>query len=301
MLFHLFTHIKFEEISGESVRKAAIRTIGGSGPSGMDGDGWRRILTSNYFGDASENLCNAFASAIKKLCTVKVEQSSLKVLLACRLIPLDKNPGLRAIGVGEILRRIAGKVVTSLLKEDIAYSACFLPVCVGQDAGCEELIHVMKSIYDEEETEAVLLVDACNAFNAVNRKVFLHNIRVICPPLVLFLTNCYSMPSRLFVIGSVQIKSSASTTQGDLVSMAIYAIAITPIILMLLEISLPTKSAAYADDVTAAVSLINRKNRWENLIELDPKFGNFPEATKSWLIVKDDTMDVAERSSKAPT
>eukprot|EP00794_Sanderia_malayensis_P000712 gene712-16297_t len=63
--------VKFEEISGESVRKAAIRTKGGSGPSGMDGEGWRRILTSNSFGDASENLCNAFASAIKKLCTVK--------------------------------------------------------------------------------------------------------------------------------------------------------------------------------------------------------------------------------------
>eukprot|EP00794_Sanderia_malayensis_P002438 gene2438-2804_t len=45
--------VKFEEDSGESVRKAAIRTKGGSGPPGMDGAGWRRILTSNSFGDAS--------------------------------------------------------------------------------------------------------------------------------------------------------------------------------------------------------------------------------------------------------
>eukprot|EP00794_Sanderia_malayensis_P000682 gene682-biopygen1107 len=71
--------------------------------------------------------------------------------------------------------------------------------------------------------------------------------------------------------------------------------------LVLQKFPLPTKSAAYADDVTATGSLINRKNWWESLIELDPKFGNFPEATKSWLIVKDDTIDVAERSSKAPT
>eukprot|EP00794_Sanderia_malayensis_P005131 gene5131-biopygen4184 len=66
-------------------------------------------------------------------------------------------------------------------------------------------------------------------------------------------------------------------------------------ILTLLKISLPTKSAAYADDVTAAGSLINLKNWWENLIELGPKYGYFPEATKSWLIVKDDKMDEAQR------
>jgi len=34
-----------------------------------------------------------------------------EAFLACRLIPLDKNPGLRQIGVGEVLRRIIGKAV----------------------------------------------------------------------------------------------------------------------------------------------------------------------------------------------
>ena len=45
-------------------------------------------------------------------------------------------------------------------------------------------------------------------------------------------------------------------TQGDPVVMAIYAIAIVPMILMLVEISLQgnynTFTAAYADDLTAA-------------------------------------------------
>ena len=36
--------------------------------------------------------------------------NSIKSFTACRLIPLSKNPGLRPIGVGEVLRRIAGKV-----------------------------------------------------------------------------------------------------------------------------------------------------------------------------------------------
>ena len=37
----------------------------------------------------------------------------------------------------------------------------------------------------KEHTEAVLLVDAANAFNSVNRKVFLHN--VVCPSISIFI------------------------------------------------------------------------------------------------------------------
>ena len=42
--------------------------------------------------------------------------------MACRLIPLDKNPDLRAIGVSEILHKIVGKVVVSVLKEEVIRS-----------------------------------------------------------------------------------------------------------------------------------------------------------------------------------
>ena len=39
--------------------------------------------------------------------------------MACRLIPLDKNPGLRPIGIGEVLRRIIGKAVSITLRKDL--------------------------------------------------------------------------------------------------------------------------------------------------------------------------------------
>ena len=42
--------------------------------------------------------------------------------MACTLIPLDKKPGLRPIGVGEVLRRIAGKAVMMLFKNDITHA-----------------------------------------------------------------------------------------------------------------------------------------------------------------------------------
>ena len=79
-----------------------------------------------------------------------------------------------------MLRRIVGKVNVSTLRDDIIISVGQLQVCAGQESGCEAAVHSMSKMYKEEHTEAVLLVDAANAFNSVNRKVFLHNINVVC-------------------------------------------------------------------------------------------------------------------------
>ena len=86
--------IKFAGIDEEMVRKAAIKTKGGSGPSTMDADAWRRILCSCNFGDTNVDLRKAIANFIKKFCTEEISITSIETFAACRLIPLDKNPGL---------------------------------------------------------------------------------------------------------------------------------------------------------------------------------------------------------------
>ena len=91
--------IRFEEINGELIRKVALKTRGGAGPSGLDGDGWKRLLTSNSFEKESSDLCAALATLTRLLCTNVQASTSLEALMACRLIPLNKNPGLRPIGV----------------------------------------------------------------------------------------------------------------------------------------------------------------------------------------------------------
>ena len=111
--------IKFRQIDVESVKKAIFKTKGAAEPSGLDVDGWKWILTSNQFGNSSNDLCKTFAEVIKKFCTTEDLSSSLEALLACRLIPLDKNSGLRPIGIAEVLRQIASKVVVSHIREDI--------------------------------------------------------------------------------------------------------------------------------------------------------------------------------------
>ena len=63
---------------------------GGSGPSGLDANGWLRILISRAFGTATLDLRKTFAQLIKTLCVEELESSpSLESFVACRLIPLD--------------------------------------------------------------------------------------------------------------------------------------------------------------------------------------------------------------------
>ena len=56
--------VKFQSIDEKIIRKAVIKTKGGSGPSGMDADGWRRILASNNSGTSSSDLRKAFANVV---------------------------------------------------------------------------------------------------------------------------------------------------------------------------------------------------------------------------------------------
>ena len=150
----------------------------------------------------------------RHLCTEMVDPSGLSAFVACRLIALDKCHGVRPIGGEEVVRRIVGKAVLATVKMDNLETAGPLQLCAGQDASCEAAIHAMCSVFSEEGTEAVLLVDASNAFNSLNRKVALHNIPLLCPALATVLINTYRADVPLYIDGK-HLFSSEGTTQGD--------------------------------------------------------------------------------------
>ena len=56
--------------------------------------------------------------------------------------------------------------------------------------------------------EAVLLADAENAYNAVNRKAFSQSFYIIFSSIPSFMHNYYFKPSHLFAIGVAEITSS---------------------------------------------------------------------------------------------
>ena len=133
----------------------------------------------------------------KRICTSYVDPKLISPLLACRLIALDKNPGVRPVGIGDTVRRILAKAVLSVVKLDIQEASACLQMCGGQISGIEAAVHAARTAFDSNDTEAMLLVDATNAFNSLNRQVALHNIRRLCPPLATILINTYRAPSDL--------------------------------------------------------------------------------------------------------
>lgn len=53
------------------------------------------------------------------ICSSYLNSSGLNVFNACRLVPLDKSPGVQPIGVVEVCRRIIGEAVSGIVKLDI--------------------------------------------------------------------------------------------------------------------------------------------------------------------------------------
>ena len=68
------------------------------------------------------------------------------------------------------------------------------------------------------------------------------------------LTNCYQSSIRLLVSGGGEILSKEVTTQGDPLGMAMFALAIVPLIMKLMEVCQTVYQVWFADDATAAAS-----------------------------------------------
>ena len=81
-----------------------------------------------------------------------------------------------------------------------------LQVCAGHKSGSEASIHAMLEIFEHDNSDAVLLVDASNAFNALNRAAALHNTKVLCPLVATYAINTYREPSRLFIVGRQELR-----------------------------------------------------------------------------------------------
>ncbi len=279
--------VVFDSLDATLIRSVALHTSGAAGPSYLDAFAWRRLCTS--FQRASVNLCKAIAGCARRIACEFIDPKCISPLLACRLVALDKCPGVRPIGIGEIPRRIMGKAILLIVRDDVRQAAGSMQLCAGQVSGVEAAVHAIKDIFQKEETEAVLLVDADNAFNSLNRRVALHNVRFTCPPLATTLINTYRCPSELFIENEV-IMSQEGVTQGDPLAMPFYALSTLPLI----EKLPPILQVWYADDASASGNVSDLKTWWDELNHLGPGYGYITNASKTWLVTKSQYYSAAK-------
>ena len=130
---------------------------------------------------------------------------NMEVFVVWTLVPLDKNLGVKPIEICEVLCRIFEKGVMNEIKSD--GTLCW-PI-----GWCIAAVHVTMKIFHNDEIKAVLLVDASNAFNPLNRSVMLHNINLVFKPRqvcweLIYTKNVCDWRKRVFFDGGYCIKRS---------------------------------------------------------------------------------------------
>ena len=177
---------------------------------------------------------------------------------------------MRPIGIGEVLRRLIGKKITQCIKSDLKNLEKNFQLCLCQKCGIEYAIHSLRKEFEKPETEAILLIDAENAFNLLNRELALKNVQILCPALHHALANSYKHPSNLYVKNTV-LTSTEGTTQGEPLAMAMYGIGIIPLIELLQKPNVNQKW--YADDGSAAGDRKSLRAILDNLVVYGKAFG----------------------------
>ena len=102
---------------------------------------------------------------------------------------------------------------------------------------------------------------------------------------------------RLFITGGKEISSNKGTTQEDLIAMRMYALGLMP--LLTSTISNNTGNViqiAFPDDLTGVGKIHELTEWWKNVLYYDPYLGYYVNVSKSWLIMKEEYIEIANET-----
>ena len=178
------------DITKDTVTVVAGRLSVGAVPGGTDSVSLQHWLLR--FGAASADLRWNVGYFVEWLGNEWTPWAAYRALMSFRLIALDKQPGIRPVGVGETWRRMMLKCLLRVAGPE-SKAACGATQLAGElEAGIEGSIHVMRVLWEEhkmEEDWGFLLIDARNAFNEGNRTAMLWAVRHEFPSGTQFMFN----------------------------------------------------------------------------------------------------------------
>ena len=182
-------------------------------------------------------------------------------------------------------------------KKDLEETCGSQQLACGVKTGIEGAVHAVEELFNstKEDGHGFLLMDASNAFNALNRETALWNARILWPRCSRFLFNTYRGYAPLIVAGTTELLfSSEGTTQGDPLAMLFYGVSLMPLIESLKGRDKYLQTW-YADDSGALGALENLVEWLSSLTEKGPKYGYYPEPSKSYLVVHPNFVEKAHQ------
>lgn len=194
----------------------------------------------------------------------KGDAPGLMLLLACRLTPLQPDPGrpakIRPIANGEMLLKVCVRFSLRTLLNGQELLPCQLGV--GSPGGVEPLTHYTEMVYEANVPGAadpvhthMYALDLTNAFNSVDRAYAAGLIHRHTPHLFRLAKLCYNQPTPLIVNDRGKITMLASAQgfrQGGVEAGLFFSIALRPKLEALRRLALPGGGSlapgAYLDD-----------------------------------------------------
>ena len=153
-------------------------------------------------------------------------------LIACK----KRGGGLRPIAVGEVLRRLVSKSLSTVLRQEAIQVLSPHQLGVGVKSGCEAIVHSVSRVLEDSNSDPndcwTLLIDFSNAFNSIDRSSMFQEIRARIPSLSSWLECCYGGRPHLHLEDKC-ISSCSGVQQGDPLGPLGFAVALQPIVDMI--------------------------------------------------------------------
>ena len=249
------------DITNELISNTAWKMSGASGLSGTNGYTLKRWLL--YHHDASDSLCQAFAHFTAWQANNNIPWAAKRALQSSRGLALDKFPGVRPIGIGNIEYCFITRCVIAAAGPAATQAAGTTQLAVGLPTGIKGAIHAACHHWEPQAFEpnyGFLMVEAKNAFNELDCTTMLYVKRYLWPQGARYIYNCYKHWSLVHnhdsTVGTAfTLFSATGVVQGCPLSMYTYALTLVPLITHL-QWEFPTLLQLwYANDSNAAAHL----------------------------------------------
>ena len=112
-------------------------------------------------------------------------------MTSCRLIILDQCPGIRPIGIEDIMRQLVCNILLIVVDKEATRAYRMDQLCSGIEGGMYHVQSMWNTRVDDKEAGGILMIDVCNVFNGGNRKMMVCEVRYFWPSRVYFFFNIY--------------------------------------------------------------------------------------------------------------